>query len=202
MNPRPYRNPGFLISSAVVALLLVLQLSEFTPGKAGADSMDTALKEMQTFVEAYRLVQADYADTGKIDPNLLIQGAIRGMLETLGDPHSRYLPVQDAKDLMIETAGEFGGIGIHIGMENERLSVIAPVEGTPAWRGGVEAGDAIMTIDGRATDTMSLDVAVTLLRGPVGTGVTIEVKRAGLEELIKIPLVRDVIQIHSVRFTQ
>ena len=202
MNPRPYRNPGFLISSAVVALLLVLQLSEFTPGKAGADSMDTALKEMQTFVEAYRLVQADYADTGKIDPNALIQGAIRGMLETLGDPHSRYLPVQDAKDLMIETAGEFGGIGIHIGMENERLSVIAPGEGTPAWRGGVEAGDAIMTIDGRATDTMSLDVAVTLLRGPVGTGVTIEVKRAGLEELIKIPLVRDVIQIHSVRFTQ
>lgn len=199
MNTRPYRQPGFLLASAVVAVLLVLQLSDLAPGRAGADSMDAALREMQTFVEAYRLVQSDFADTSKLNPNSLIQGAIRGMLESLGDPHTRYLPVQDAKELMMETEGQFGGIGIHIGLENNRLAVIAPVEGTPAWKAGVEAGDVIVAIDGRPTDTMSLDIAVTLLRGQIGTKVTIDLLRAGFPDTITVPLVRDVIQIHTVR---
>jgi carboxyl-terminal processing protease len=201
MKTPPYRQPGFIVSTFVLAVLISFQVSDRAPLAAGADSIDSALKEMQVFVEAYRIVQSDYADTTKLAPSSLIAGAIRGMLATLGDPHTRYLPLQEARELMMHTEGEFGGIGIHIGVEKDRLTVIAPVEGTPAWRGGVEAGDVIVKIDDLAADTMGLDQAVALLRGQVGTSVTIEVERYGFDEPIAIKLVREVIRVQSVRQT-
>ncbi len=200
MNRLPYRNPGFILAAAVVALLLVFQLSDRSTLRAG-DTIDAALKEMQIFVEAYRIVQSDYADTTRLSPGALISGAIKGMLETLGDPHTRYLPVVEARELVTQTDGEFGGIGIHIGVEKDRLTVIAPVEGTPAWRGGVEAGDVIARIDGVATDTMTLDAAVGMLRGQPGTSVVISVERVGFESPIEIKLVREIIRVQSVRHT-
>ncbi|RMH57896.1 MAG: S41 family peptidase [Candidatus Hydrogenedentota bacterium] len=190
---------GFLLSAAAIAILLGLQISDVSRFKAQQADFDASLREMQVFVEAYRIVQADFADTTKLDPKSLIQGSIRGMLKTLGDPHTRYIPPRDAREMMVETQGEFGGIGIHIAMEEGRLTVISPVEGTPAWRGGVEAGDIIYKIDGDTTEDMTLDEAVSILRGPPGTPVTIEVLRRGVKKPIPIKLVREVIRVKSVR---
>lgn len=202
MTPHPFRQPGFFLAALSVALLLSFQLTDHRAVLAATDATDASLREIQTFVEAYRLVQSDFVDTTKLDPNALMAGAIRGMLETLDDQHTRYLPVKDARELMDNTQGEFGGIGIHIGLEDNRLAVIAPVEGTPAWRGGVEAGDLIVKIDDRPTEGLGLDEAVGFLRGPIGTQVVIQVERRGVTEPIRIPLVREIIRIQSVRFTE
>lgn len=196
----PYKNPGFIVSSSIVALLLVFQITDKAPLSAQVGTLDESLKEMQIFVEAYRVIQSEYADTTKVSPKSLIEAAINGMLETL-DPHSRFLPEQEAKQLMIETEGEFGGIGIHIGKEDGKLTVIAPVEGTPAWKGGIEGGDIIISIDGVSTETMTLDFAVTRLRGPVGKPVTLGIKRENFPDTLTIKLIRDIIQVHSVRHT-
>lgn len=201
MKSSPLRQPGFLLSTIALALLVTFQLSDQRAIPAGASSSDAALREIQTFVEAYRIVQADFVDTSKLEPNALIVGAIRGMLATLEDQHTRYLPVQDARQLVDNTQGEFGGIGIHIGTEEGRPAVIAPLEGSPAWRAGVEAGDLIMRIDGKSTDGMELDDAVAILRGQVGTDVEIHVARRGVAELIPIRMTREIIRLQSVKHT-
>jgi carboxyl-terminal processing protease len=196
----PYRDPGFLVASFLVAALLILQIADRSRLSAGPERLDASLKEIEVFAEAYRVILDDYADTTKIIPAELIANAIRGMLSNL-DPHSQYRSPEETRELMSATEGEFGGIGIHIGSEKGRLTVIAPVEGTPAWKGGVEAGDVIVTIDGRASDTMSLDIAVSILRGRPGTAVTIEVERFGFARPISIRLIREMIRVPSVRQT-
>ncbi len=204
MTSSPLRQPGFLLATIALALLISFQLTDTRalPAIAAATEADAALREIPIFVEAYRIVQADFVDTTKLDPNALIAGAIRGMLASLDDQHTRYLPVQDARQLVEGTQGEFGGIGIHIGMENGRVACIAPLEGSPAWRAGVEAGDAIVRINGKSTEGMELDDAVALLRGQVGTDVLIHVERRGVAEPIPFTLTREVIRIQSVRFTE
>lgn len=200
--PSPLRQPGFLLSTIALALLVTIQLGDFRATSVSAATPDAALREIQTFVEAYRIVQADFVDTDKLEPNALIIGAIRGMLATLDDQHTRYLPVQDARQLVENTQGEFGGIGIHIGVEEGRPAVIAPLEGSPAWRGGVEAGDLIVGIGDTTTEGMDLDDAVALLRGPVGTTVTVSFQRRGVPDPIRITLTREIIRQESVRHTE
>ncbi|HBW46382.1 TPA: peptidase S41 [bacterium] len=201
MKKYPYKNFGFIFSTVIISFLLVFQFSDHTYYSAETENLDKVLKELHIFTEAYRIVQSEYADTTKIDPNTLIAGAIEGMLKSLGDPHTHYMPPKDARELLTQTDGEFGGIGIHIGIENERLTVIAPVEGTPAWRGGVEAGDIIAKINGVATDTMSLDDAVSILRGQPGSAVAISVERYGYSEPIEIKLIREIIKVQTVRYS-
>jgi len=196
----PHRDPGFLVASFLVAALLILQIADRSRLEAGSERLDASLKAIEVFAEAYRVILDNYADTTKINPTELIANAIRGMLLNL-DPHSQYRSPKEMRELMSATEGEFGGIGIHIGSEQGRLTVIAPVEGTPAWKGGIEAGDVIVTIDGRPSDTMSLDLAVSLLRGRPGTAVTIEVERVGFARPISIHLIREMIRVPSVRQT-
>ncbi len=153
--------------------------------------------QLRLFSQVLDLVQRSYVK--EVDPQELIYGAIQGMLSNL-DPHSSFLKPDDYKELQIETKGSFTGIGIEITIRDGILTVVAPIEGTPAWKAGLKPGDKIIKINGKPTKGMSLIEAVKLLRGPKGTKVTISILREGWQELKEITLVRDVIPIKSVRY--
>jgi carboxyl-terminal processing protease len=153
-------------------------------------------EDLKIFTEVLSYVEANYVD--EVEPDKLVQGAIRGMLRTL-DAHSSYMPRDVYREMQVETEGQFGGLGIEITIRDEILTVVSPIEGTPAFRAGIQAGDKIVTVEGESTKDMSLIEAVKLLRGPIDTSVTIGVFREGFKEPKDFSLTRAVIQIKSVR---
>lgn len=153
-------------------------------------------EKLKTFSEVLAIVERDYVEeTKSVD---LIHGAIRGMLATL-DPHSGYMPSDIYKEAQVETKGKFGGVGIQIGIRDKKLTVVAPIEDTPADRAGIQALDHISKVDGETTKDMTLLDAVHRMRGPQGTKVTLTVIREGVDEEIVVNLIRDEITIQSVR---
>src|SRR5215831_12061342 len=153
-------------------------------------------EDLKTFSEVLNAVQKNYVDETKVKD--LVQGAIRGMLATL-DPHSAYMTPEMYKEMQVETKGEFGGVGIQIGVKENRLAVIAPIEGTPAHRAGIKAGDFITKVNDESTKDLSLMDAVQKMRGPKGTKVNLTIQRDGTPELLQFTLVRDTIKIESVK---
>jgi carboxyl-terminal processing protease len=153
-------------------------------------------EELKTFSEVLNQVQKHYVDETK--PKDLIQGAIRGMLSTL-DPHSAYMTPEMYKEMQVETKGEFGGVGIQIGVKDNRLAVIAPIEGTPAYRAGIKAGDFIVKVNDDSTKDLTLMDAVQKMRGPKGSKVTLTIQRDGTTDPMVFTLVRDTIKIESVK---
>jgi carboxyl-terminal processing protease len=153
-------------------------------------------KEVKIFVETIALIKKNYVD--EVKDKDLVRGAIKGMLTSL-DPHSSFMPPDVYKELQVNTKGEFGGLGIQISIKDGILTVIAPIEDTPAYEAGIEAGDKIIKINGKTTKDMSLHDAVTKLRGPRGTSVTITIFREGLDKPKDIEIVRDIIKIKSVK---
>lgn len=151
---------------------------------------------LKTFAEAISLIEKNYVE--EVDDENLLYGAIKGMLSSL-DPHSSFMTPNSYKEMQIDTKGEFGGLGIQIAIKDNLLTVIAPIEDTPAYRLGVKAGDKIIKIDDESTKDMSIHDAVSKLRGPKGTSVTITVIRKGLDESLDITIVRDIIKIKSVK---
>jgi len=158
---------------------------------------DDPYEALRLFSQVLELVEENYVKEMALKD--LIYGAIEGLLANL-DPHSSFLKPEDYRELQIETKGSFTGIGIEITLKDGVLTVVAPIEGTPAWKAGLKSGDKIIKINGKPTKGMSLMEAVKLLRGPKGTKVTISIFREGFKELKDITLVRDVIPIKSVRF--
>ncbi len=153
-------------------------------------------EELKTFTEVLSLVKKNYVE--EIKDKDMIYGAIKGMLNTL-DPHSSFMPPDIFKEMQIETKGEFAGLGIQIGIKDSVLTVIAPIEDTPAYKIGIKAGDKILKIDGESTKGIGLYDAVTKLRGLKGTSVTISVIRKGWKETKDFTIVRDIIKIQSVK---
>ncbi len=153
-------------------------------------------EELKTFSEVLNQVQKHYVDETK--PKDLIQGAIRGMLSTL-DPHSAYMTPEMYKEMQVETRGEFGGVGIQIGVKDNRLAVIAPIEGTPAHRAGIKAGDFITKVNEDPTKDLTLMDAVQKMRGPKGSKVNLTIQRDGATDPLVFTLVRDTIKIESVK---
>ncbi len=153
-------------------------------------------EELKTFTEVLSLVKKNYVE--EIKDKDMIYGAIKGMLNTL-DPHSSFMPPDIFKEMQIETKGEFAGLGIQIGIKDGVLTVIAPIEDTPAYKIGIKAGDKILKIDGESTKGIGLYDAVTKLRGLKGTSVTISVIRKGWKETKDFTIVRDIIKIQSVK---
>ncbi len=151
-------------------------------------------KGLKLFSDVIELVQKNYVDD--VDTQKAIEAAIQGMMRSL-DPHSGLLPPDALKELQIDTQGEFTGIGIHVTMRNNLVTVISPIEGTPAYRAGVKAGDKIIKVDGKPTE--DLRDAVKRMRGPKGTTVVITIIRKGAPEAMDFSLVRDVIPIYSVK---
>ena len=154
------------------------------------------LEDLRTFTEVFAKIKSDYVEP--VEDKVLLENAIRGMLTGL-DPHSAYLVPEDYQDLQAGTSGEFGGLGIEVGMEDGFIKVIAPIDDTPAQRAGVEAGDLIIRLDDTPVKGMSLADAVNLMRGKPGTNIVLTIVREGRDSPIRITIMRDVIQITSVR---
>jgi carboxyl-terminal processing protease len=177
----------------VIALLTVVIVTSGIHQRVVAteETYDT----LKVFSEVLTLVGNNYVDT--TESKELVYGAIRGMLTTL-DPHSSFMPPDVYKEMQIETQGSFGGLGIEITVRERHLTIVAPIDGTPADRAGLEAGDSIVRIDGELTKDMTLMEAVRKLRGPKGSKVTITILRNGREPF-DVSITRDIIEVHSVR---
>jgi carboxyl-terminal processing protease len=181
-----------------VALFLVTLLLGVLIGK-GWDRAVLATEtyeELKTFTEVLADIQKHYVEEVKTKD--LVYGAIRGMLATL-DPHSAFMPPEVYKEVQVETKGEFGGVGIQIGVKDNRLTVIAPIDGTPAERAGIKAGDFIIKVNEESTKDMTLVDAVQKMRGAKGTKVTLTIQREGAAEPMVFALTREIIKIESVR---
>lgn len=158
---------------------------------------DTTIENLSLFTQVFSEVQKKYVEP--VDPQKLIIGAVKGMLATL-DPHTQYLDKDEYRDLMVGTHGSFGGLGIQIDVRDGVLTVISPMEGTPAHKSGILSGDQILKIDGKSTKGMSSQDAVKVLRGPKGTQVTLTINREGTSELLDFTITRDIINIQSVPY--
>lgn len=155
-------------------------------------------KEMKTLARAIELVRQDYVDEDKTDYEQLAYSALRGMLADL-DPHSDFMDPKDFKGMQEDTKSEFGGLGVVVGLKNERLTIVAPMEGTPGFRAGLLPGDVILEIDGQSAEKMSLRDAVDKLRGAPGTEVELAVAREKEQKPLKFTVQREVIKVSSVR---
>ncbi len=154
------------------------------------------IEELRQFADVYGAIKSNYVED--VEDKKLITEAISGMLTGL-DPHSAYLDADAFKELQVGTQGEFGGLGLEVGTEDGFVRVVAPIEGTPAERAGVKAGDLIIKIDDKATKGMALNDAVKLMRGKPKTSITLTVSRKGENKPLVFTIVRDIIQIQSVR---
>lgn len=151
---------------------------------------------LKVFTEILSIIEKNYVEPVKADK--LIEGAINGMVKSL-DPHSAYMTPEMHKDLEIETKGQFGGVGMEIMIHRDVLTVVSPIEDTPAYHAGIKPGDQIITIDGKPTKEMTLVEAVKKLRGPQGTKVTLQILREGSSKLREIVITRAIINVHSVK---
>jgi carboxyl-terminal processing protease len=142
------------------------------------------------------IVQKNYVK--EVTDQTMIQGAIEGMLQSL-DPHSSYLPEDMFKELQVETRGEFGGLGIEITLEKGILTIVSPIEDTPAYKAGLKPGDKIIKINGESTKNITLLKAVKKMRGPKGTKVTVTILREGSPKVKDYTIVRDIIHVRSVK---
>ncbi len=164
-------------------------------GRLWAQRTSSLMQNLQLFGRVVELVITNYVE--RVDNEKLIRSAIRGMLESL-DPHTEFLDESDFKELRVRTEGQFGGIGIHIGLVDQTLTVIAPIEGTPAERAGLRGGDRILEIEGKSTKGFTTEDAVKLLRGEPGTKVVVGIGRPGVEQTMPFSLTREVINIKAV----
>lgn len=179
-------------------IIVVALTTGFLVGKGWERTVQATetYEELKTFSEVLTQIQKHYVEEAKVKD--LVQGAIRGMLSTL-DPHSAYMTPDMYKEIQVETKGEFGGVGIQIGIKDNRLAVIAPIEGTPAQKAGIKAGDFITKVNDEATKDLTLMEAVQKMRGIKGTKVNLTIQRDGVADPLVFTLTRDTIRIESVR---
>ncbi|MDN6319942.1 MAG: S41 family peptidase [Marinobacter sp.] len=154
------------------------------------------LDDLRKFTEVFSRIKAAYVE--EVDDRELLESAIKGMLSDL-DPHSTYLAPKDYEELEESTSGEFGGLGIEVGMENGFIKVIAPIDDTPAQQAGVQSGDLIIKLDEKPVKGMSLEEGVQLMRGKPGTILTLTIMREGESGPVEIDVERDVIKVTSVK---
>ncbi len=168
-----------------------------------ADEDNTSIyQELKLFSEVLSIVRNQYVDEDKVkDSKKLIYGAITGLLNSLDDSHTRFMKPEFYKEMQLETTGSFGGLGIEIGIKDEQLTVISPIEETPAYIAGIKGGDKIVEIEGESTKDIDLFEAVHKLRGTKGTPVTITISREGVIEPFKVTIIRDIIKIKCVKST-
>ncbi len=175
---------------------LILLLTGVLIGQGMVQAKPDTYEELKSFTQALELVKRNYVE----DPNSkeLMEGAIRGMISSL-DPHSSYMPERAFKEMNMDIKGEFQGVGIQIGIKNQQLTVIAPIEDTPAFRAGLAAGDKILKINDEWTKDMNIEQAVDKMRGPKGTQVRILILRDGWDKPKEFKITRDVIKVQSVK---
>lgn len=179
-----------LLAGSAVGLFV---FQRFRPG-AYADK--TPYKEIEKFAKILQYVEANYVEETK--PDALFEGAIQGMITNL-DPHSAYLSPEVYREMKVETSGKFGGLGIEVTLADGYITVISPIDDTPAFRAGIKTGDRIVKIDGKLTKNLPLPEAITLMRGSVGGKVKISIQRPGQSKLLDYELARESVKLQSVR---
>src|SRR6056297_835393 len=175
------------IATTQVAAPLLAQESE---------KSSNVYEQLDLFGDIFERIRAQYVE--EVDTKELIEAAINGMLTSL-DPHSSYLSPDDAENMQVQTRGEFGGLGIEVTQEDGFVKVVSPMDGTPADQAGIEAGDFITHVDGESLLGLTLNEAVDLMRGPVGSEIVITVVREGQPEPFDVAIIRDTIELTAVR---
>jgi len=180
-----------LVGAFVLALPGLLPAKDLAPDKA-----ELPIDDLRVFAEVFGRIKQDYVEP--VEDRKLLRDAIRGMLSGL-DPHSAYLSEDEFDELRVGTSGEFGGLGIEVGMEDGFIKVIAPIDDTPAQRAGIQSGDLIIRIDDQSVKGLGLDEAVKLMRGKPGTTVDLQVLREGRDAPFSVTLERAIIKTVSVK---
>jgi carboxyl-terminal processing protease len=157
---------------------------------------DDRYEKLKVFTEVLSVVEHNYVE--EVETENLVYSAIKGLMGSL-DPHSGFLTPEAYKEMQVDTKGEFGGLGIQISIKDGVLTIIAPIEDTPAWRAGLQAGDKILRIEDEPTKDMTIHDAVSKMRGPKGTEVTISISREGMKGLKDYTITRDIIKIKSIK---
>src|SRR6056297_2082830 len=177
---------GIVVTTQVAAPLLAQE----------AEKQTNVYEQLDLFGDIFERIRSQYVE--EVDEGELIEAAINGMLTSL-DPHSSYLSPQDAADMRVQTRSEFGGLGIEVTQEDGFVKVVSPIDGTPADNAGIEAGDFITHVDGESVLGLTLDEAVEMMRGPVGSEIVITVVREGEAEPFDVSIIRDTITLTAVR---
>ena len=184
------------LSAGLVGAVLALGTGTAAGAAAATKGGNVPFEDLRVFAEVFGRIKSDYVE--RVPDKKLLEEAIQGMLNGL-DPHSSYLNEEDYRELRVGTSGEFGGVGIEVGMEDGFLKVIAPIDDTPAARAGIKAGDTIIKLDDKTVKGMALDDAVKLMRGKPGTKIELTITREGREKPFDVTLERAVIKVVSVK---
>ncbi len=184
----------------IVLYLVIIALSIFL-GKAAISlderkAKDDLYKQIELFSYALTTIESEYVDQPKAQD--LIYGSLKGLLASL-DAHSQFLDPEAYNELKVETEGQFGGLGVEITLKDGLVTVISPIEDTPAWKAGLKAGDRIVKINGKVARDFTLDDAVKQLRGKPGTEVSISVLREGEDKLLDFKIIREIIKIQDIK---
>ncbi len=190
-----YKNTRIVLLAVFTAAVLAAPTAWSSPAASELERERT-YRKLEQFSNILSILQENYVE--EIDTDEVIEGAINGLLHSL-DPHSSYLTPENFRELQNETQGSFTGIGIEITIKEGKLTVVSPIEGTPAYDAGLMANDIIVKIGDQFTEEMSPMEAIKKLRGPKGSEVTISILRRGWEELKEVTLTRDIIPVNSVR---
>lgn len=186
---------GAMLGGSVVIGTSVLA-NKSQQEEADKPKLALPLQELRAFVEVYERVARDYVEP--VEDKKLLEGAISGMLSNL-DPHSAYLPPKNYKEMEEHTTGEFGGLGMEVGMEDGFVKVVSPIDDTPAQKAGVMAGDLIIKLDGEPVKGKTLTEAVKVMRGKPGTTIKLTIVRKGEDKPLNIELTRAIIKVKSVK---
>jgi carboxyl-terminal processing protease len=190
------RNKRVLTGFVLVMAALVIFIGISSQRRCAAEAKGSDYESIELFTDVMAIVKKSYVE--EVDTKKLIYGAINGMLASL-DPHSSFMPPDTYKEMKIDTKGSFGGLGIEITVKDGILTVISPIEDTPAYKAGIKSGDQILKIDDRFTKDLNINDAVKRMRGQKGSTVVLTIMRESFEKPKEFSLVRDVIQIRSVR---
>ena len=183
----------FAVSGALSIVFMLLAISVFAEVEK---ENQNSYNKLKVFSEIISLIESNYVETVKSET--MIDGAIRGMVKSL-DPHTSYMPPATYKEMQVETTGKFGGLGIEISMRDGVLTVVSPIEDTPAFRAGVKSGDKIIKIEEESTLDMTLQDAVSRLRGETGSPINITIFRESFKAPKEFTIVREIIKVRSIR---
>ncbi|VAW78580.1 Carboxyl-terminal protease [hydrothermal vent metagenome] len=190
------QNIFLVLIGLTIGVSLSIGQGVFAERDAPATVRGLPVDELRTFTDVFGRIKNDYVED--VDDKELLENAVRGMLSGL-DPHSSYLDREQFKELQVGTTGEFGGLGIEVGMEDGFVKVIAPIDDTPAQRAGIKAGDLIIRLDDTPVKGLALNEAVKIMRGKPGSILKLTVVREGVERPLKIEIKRDIIKVKSVK---
>ncbi len=185
-----------MLKKRLVLGLIILAIGFSIVGRGAAQS--GLERELETYLQVLDIIKHDYVEKN-VDDQKLVYGSIRGMLSALDDPYTRFVEPKSYKEMKIRMSGSYSGIGIYIGIKNDQLTVISPIDGTPADQAKLKAGDKIVTVDGKSTKDMALEEAVSLIRGPQGTKVILGILRKKWKEPKDYAITRANIKIEPVK---